>query len=76
MSLSCAEYVHRKGTLSGKTIVLCVDIDFSVKKAGRVHSILLGLGIPDLFFEIACYEYNPFHLKITGYSRRLYRMVG
>ena len=62
--LSCAEYVHRKGTLSGKTIVLRVDIDFSVKKAGRVHSILLKLGIPATYFlRLHASEYNPFSFE-------------
>ena len=62
--MSCADFVRRKNNLPDKAIVLRVDIDFSVKKAKRIHSIFLNLGINATYFlRLHAKEYNPFSFE-------------
>ena len=62
--IRCYDYVLSKDTLSGKTLVNRVDIDFSVKKAERLCLIFNDLGIKASFFvRLHAPEYNPFSFE-------------
>lgn len=64
--LTCAEYVRRKSSnsLSKKTVVNRVDIDYSVKKCEKVGEKFNELGIKASFFvRLHAPEYNPFSFE-------------
>ena len=59
--LTCAEYAAKKSNLPSLTIVNRVDIDLSVKKAGRLREIFDRLAIKASFYvRLHAPEYNPF----------------
>ena len=62
--LTCEEYYHRKNRLPSKTLVNRVDIDLSVKKAGRLLEIFNRLNIKASFFlRLHAPEYNAFDFE-------------
>ncbi len=63
--ITCADYVRLKKTgLHEKILVNRSDIDFSVKKAGRLGTIFNELGIKGTFFlRLHAPEYNPFSFE-------------
>jgi hypothetical protein len=61
--MGCADYaMHKtKSTLPRKTLVIRVDIDFSIKKTETLLDIFNRLGISASFFlRLHAPEYNPF----------------
>ena len=62
--MTCAEYINRKDNLPPLTIVNRVDIDHSVKKAGKLRCIFDRIGIKATFFvRLHASEYNPFSFE-------------
>lgn len=61
---NCIGFVGKKNLLIGKTVVLRVDVDFSVKKAEPMLDIFNELGIKATFFiRLHAPEYNPFSFE-------------
>lgn len=62
--ITCAEYFENKNKLPELTVVNRVDIDQSIKKAGRLMEIYNCLGIKATFFvRLHAPEYNPFSFE-------------
>lgn len=63
--IPCREYPqHKQASAQNKILVNRVDIDFSVKKAGRIATIFNNLGIKGTFFvRLHANEYNPFSFE-------------
>lgn len=61
--ITCVEFVNRKPLISqdDRIVVNRVDIDFSVKKAGKLLELFNSLNIKASFFvRLHAKEYNPF----------------
>lgn len=70
--ITCEQYVHAKQTLSSKTIVLRVDIDFSLKKTAILLDIMRDLGIKSTFFlRLHAPEYNPLSFESHKIVKRI-----
>lgn len=62
--MTCADYAAQRNNPPALTAVNRVDIDFSVKKAGRQREIFDRLGIRATFFvRLHAPEYNPFSFE-------------
>ncbi len=64
--ISCIDYVKKKASdqLSTKTVVLRVDVDFSVKKAEQLLNIFNKHDLKATFFiRLHAPEYNPFSFE-------------
>lgn len=62
--LTCLDYAREKTRLPSHTVVNRVDVDFSLKKAGRLLDLFNRLGIKATFFiRLHAPEYNPFSFE-------------
>lgn len=63
--IRCRDFVDwKKKKSTQKILVNRVDVDFSVKKAGRLGQLFKRLGIPATFFvRLHAPEYNPFSFE-------------
>jgi hypothetical protein len=72
--ISCIDYVNKKAAnqLAAKTVVLRVDVDFSVKKAERLLDIFNRLNVKSTFFiRLHAPEYNPFSFENYRIIRKI-----
>lgn len=72
--ISCEEFARNKPSKDTLTIVNRVDVDFSVKKAARLHKMFNELSIPaTFFFRLHAPEYNPLSFENYKIIRNLHR---
>ena len=48
--MSCADYVRRKAALPPRVVVNRIDVDFSVRRTGRLLEVLNRVGLKGTFF--------------------------
>lgn len=70
--ITCEQFVQKKKSLTGKTLVNRIDIDFSVKKVERMLDIFSKVQVKGTFFvRLHAPEYNPFSFENYRILKRL-----